>query len=126
MDDTIRDGRGPTIDAGNGPDTTPWSGEVRPADWKGMDDFARGIDGNRLPGTAALAGATLTVDVDRGGRLNLDFVSADRVRWADDGRSGEDWYEAVEVRPGVFFLTLTFAREPLRASALVIDTGRGR
>jgi hypothetical protein len=107
-------------------DVAPWSGQARPDDWKGMDDFARGIDGNRAPRTAALAGTILSVDVDGGGRLDLDFVSTDRVRWTSGDTSGDDWYEAVEVRPGVFFVTLTFAGEPLRASALVIDVGRGR
>ena len=97
-----------------------------PDDWKGMDDFARGIDGNRLPRTASLAGTRHVIEVAGGGRLELDFAEADRVRWAEDGRSGEDWYEEVEVRPGVFFVTRTFAAEPLRAAVLVIDTGRGR
>jgi hypothetical protein len=94
-----------------------------PEDWKGMDDFARGIDGNRLPRTAALAGTSHVID---GGRRELHFATADRVRWSDGGRSAEDWYEAVEVRPGVFFVTLTFAGEPLRAEVVVVDTGRGR
>ncbi|MFI5894511.1 molybdenum cofactor biosynthesis F family protein [Actinoplanes sp. NPDC051513] len=107
-------------------DLAPWSGEARPDGWKGMDDFARGIDGNRIAGTAALTGSSLSVDLDDGDRLDLGFVSADRVRWAGGDRSGDDWYEAVEVRPGVFFVTLTFAGEPLRASVLVVDVNRGR
>jgi hypothetical protein len=100
--------------------------EALPDDWKGMDDFARGIDGNRLPATAALAGTRQVIETDGGGRVGLEFVSADRVRWSEDGRSGEDWYEAVEKRPGVFFVTRTYAGTPLRASVLVIDAGRGR
>jgi len=99
--------------------------EALPDDWKGMDDFARGIDGNRLPATAALAGTRQVIETD-GGRVELEFVSADRVRWTEDGRSGDDWYEAVEKRPGVFFVTRTYAETPLRASVLVIDAGRGR
>src|SRR5690349_6115128 len=106
--------------------TAPLSGEARPDDWKGMDDFARGIDGNRAPSTGALAGTTVGVEVAGGDRLDLDFVTADRVRWTGAGGSGDDWYEAVEVRPGVFFVTLTFGGEPLRASVLVLDLARGR
>src|SRR3954451_21700378 len=90
--------------------------EARPDDWKGMDDFARGIDGNRIPRTAALAGTGHVIDDDGDGRLELDFVTADRVRWTGSDGSGDDWYEAVEVRPGVYFVTLTFAAAPLRAS----------
>ncbi|BCY09346.1 molybdenum cofactor biosynthesis F family protein [Actinoplanes sp. L3-i22] len=96
-----------------------------PHGWKGMDDFAPGIDGNRAARTGVLAGTTL--DVDDGGRLHLEFVSADRLRWSSEQGSGDDdWYEAIEVRPGVFFLTLTFAAEPLRAAVLVVDVPRGR
>lgn len=113
-------------DTMNPADVAPWSGEARPDDWKGMDDFARGIDGNRLPRTAGLAGTNLAVEADGGGRLDLTFVSPDRVRWTGGDRSGDDWYEAVEVRPGVFFLTLTFTGEPRRASVLIVDLGRGR
>jgi hypothetical protein len=97
-----------------------------PEGWKGMDDFALGIDGNRLPTTAALTGTRHTVEVDGGARVELEFVTADRVRWSGDGGPGEDWYEAVEARPGVFFVTRTFGGTPLRASVLVLDTGLGR
>jgi MoaF C-terminal domain/MoaF N-terminal domain len=106
--------------------SAPWSGEARPDDWKGMDDFARGIDGNRAPRTAVLAGTGVSVQADGGGRRDLVFLSADRVRWSDGDRGGEDWYEAIEVRPGVFFVTLTYAEAPLEASVLVVDRGRGR
>ena len=60
--------------------------EALPDDWKGMDDFARGIDGNRLPATAALAGTRQVIETD-GGWVELEFLSADRVRWAEDGRA---------------------------------------
>ena len=102
------------------------SGEAVPADWKGMDDFARGIDGNRLPVTGALAGTALTVTTTDRPPLELRFATADEVAWTSGEDSGTDWYEAVEMRPGVLFLTLTYAAQPLRAVALVVNRNTGR
>ncbi|PYB33854.1 MoaF N-terminal domain-containing protein, partial [Serratia marcescens] len=63
-------------------------------DWKNYDDFARGIDTNRLPGTQEWRGKTLQIAFDNDGEITLRF-SADRQRvlWAWGGESGEDAYE---------------------------------
>ncbi|MFD0634844.1 MoaF C-terminal domain-containing protein [Catenulispora yoronensis] len=96
-----------------------------------MDDFAAGIATNRLPATGDLVGRGLIV-LDRDGTATaLDFTGADRVQWTRttvDGEktSGEDWYEAVAVRPGLFFLQQRFADDVLRAEVTVLDTGSGR
>jgi hypothetical protein len=108
----------------------PLSGEIRPPEWKGMDDFARGIDGNRLPTDDRLTGRTLRIEED-GRQLELQFQSADRVRWrqrgtADRDASGEDWYEHVEMRPGLHYLTVSFAATPLHAEVIVADENTGR
>jgi hypothetical protein len=116
MDQTIADAT---------PDQRVLSGQALPADWKGMDDFARGIDGNRLPATGALAGTALAVEMAGRPRLELRFTAADQVRWTSGPDSGTDWYEAVEMRPGVLFLTLTYAAEPLRAVVLVVNRNTG-
>ena len=107
--------------------TAPLSGEAGPADWKAMDDFAAGIDGNRLPRTAALAGTSLTVVEDGAAPLRLSFEDGETVSWRrDDGTAGSDWYEAVEVRPEVFYLTIGDAAHPLRAAVLVVNRVTGR
>ena len=91
-------------------------------DWKALDDFAAGIDGNRLPSTDALAGTSFGVS----GQLRLDFRTADQVEWqCADGSRGTDWYEAVEVRPDVQYLTITDAAHPLRARVLIVHWGTG-
>lgn len=98
-----------------------------PSEWKAMDDFAAGIDGNRLPRTEALAGASFSIAHAGGGTLHLDVRTGQELFWTDgDGRQGTDWYEAVEVRPGVYFLTVTDAARPLRAVVLVINRNTGR
>lgn len=101
--------------------TLPLSGEIRPPEWKGMDDFAAGIDGNRLPRTDVLAGRALRI-----GELELAFESGDRVEWSRGRRHGSDWYEDVEVRPGVHFLTITYQDEPLAAEVLIVNEHTGR
>lgn len=105
----------------------PLSGEARPAGWKAMDDFAAGIDGNRLPRTAALAGTELTVAEDDAAPLHLSFRDGETVSWRrDDGTAGTDWYEAVEVRPRVHYLTIGDAAHPRRAAVLVVNQATGR
>lgn len=104
----------------------PVSGEAGPPDWKAMDDFAAGIDGNRLPRTEALAGTRL--DVKEGATaVHLQFTSGDRLSWQRGRRQlREAWYEAVEVRPYVHYLTITDPATPMRADVLVINRATGR
>ena len=42
-------------------------------EWRNMEDFAEGIDTNRLPRTEALAGRSITVELADGGTLTIDF-----------------------------------------------------
>jgi hypothetical protein len=94
-----------------------------PSDWKAMDDFAAGIDGNRLPRTDKLAGTELAIT----GQVRMAFRTGEEVEWwAADGTHGSDWYEAVEVRPDVHYLTFTDASQPLRAGVLVVNWRTGR
>ena len=103
------------------------SGEVAPPDWKAMDDFAAGIDGNRIPRTTGLAGTDLTIAEDGAPALTLGFQDGETVAWRRaDGSSGTDWYEAVEVRPDVHYLTVKDQANPLRAKVFVVNHGTGR
>jgi hypothetical protein len=98
-----------------------------PPDWKEMDDFAAGIDGNRLPATDSLDGTTLVLTEQGRTPLTLRFAGADQVEWErGDGSSGTDWYEAVLARPDVVFLTLTDRSRPLCACVLVVNRRTGR
>lgn len=107
--------------------TQPQSGQAVPADWKALDEFAAGIDGNRLPRSDALAGTSLVVVEQGRSPLRLDFRSGDEVSWRrDDGSAGTDWYESVDVRPDVHYLCLTDAARPLQATVLVVNRATGR
>jgi hypothetical protein len=59
--------------------------------------------------------------------LHLDFTGADEVTLRRGrGKPRTAWYEAVEVRPDVLYLTITEPTAPMRADVLVADRGTGR
>ncbi len=79
----------------------------------------------RLPSTSALAGATIALAYDDGEALLLEPGAA-RLTWrTPDGRSGEDPYDAVELRPGIFFVHHASA-DPGIGRSHVIDRPGGR
>ncbi|GAA3129151.1 molybdenum cofactor biosynthesis F family protein [Streptosporangium carneum] len=95
----------------------------RPAGWKNMDDFAAGIDTNRLPVTDVLAGTSLGLTFDDGTTAALSFESAHGVS-VDGGAS--DWYEAIAVREDLFFVNQTHASRPRESTVTVLHTSTGR
>jgi len=78
-------------------------------EWKSYDDFAAGIDTYRKP-NVSLAGTTLEVAFGKGSTLTLSFLDDNTVQWSAAGElvesSATDPYDAVEARPGVFFVNL--------------------
>ena len=99
---------------------------VVPEDWKTMDEFAEGIDGNRLPPTSALSGTGWRIDRAGGTRTDLRFTSADEVEWSTPTDSGTDWYQAIEVSDGVFFVDQTYADRPYTSDVTVAHLASGR
>jgi hypothetical protein len=80
---------------------------------------------NRMPSTGMLTGETITLAYDHGEELTCEFGS-DRLRWrTKDGQSGEDPYDAVELRPDIFFLHHASEGAGIGRSH-VIDRTRGR
>lgn len=92
----------------------------RPNDWKNYEDFAAGIDTNRLPPSTALAGREIRVEFGGAGALSLHFTP-DSVSWADAAGSGTDSCDVVEVGNGTFFLDLAFKSRPKEAQTLILD-----
>ncbi len=86
------------------------------SDWKTVDDFAAGIDGNRLPRTS-LAGARWTVRGDE--PVELSFGES-TVEW--DGREAD--YEAVEGAPGTLFVNHRVADREARVIVADLTTSR--
>lgn len=92
-----------------------------PKDWKTYDQFAYGIDTNRLPASDALAGASHTVTFEDGRVLTLGFAKG-KVTWSDGGANAEDACEVVEVAPSTYFVEIIFASRPTEAETIVINT----
>lgn len=90
-------------------------------DWKSYEDFAAGIDTNRLPVTDALAGQSLLISFPARA-LRLDFASREAVSWSLGRERGSDWYEAIEVAPSTFFVDMTFRARPREALSLILNT----
>jgi len=87
------------------------------------------IMANRLPSTASLAGDTIGLRFDDGSTMSM-VLSATEVRWSVSrvdaaGLNAEDRYDAVEIRPGIFFVDFAL-RDGSRAFSHVIDRERGR
>ncbi len=93
-----------------------------PDDWKQYEDFAVGIDTNRLPSTQDLAGRTfeLTFGAER---LRLGFQSSGRVLWDEAPEpQGEVRYDAVRVAPSTYFIDMTFSSTPREALTVIMNT----
>lgn len=114
-------------------ETGPTLREESP-EWLNMDDFAAGIDTNRIPGTHHLAGTTIVIEGEDG-RLSLEFADqtlawdATGFAWAG---TGVDEYEEVPVGDGAYWVdfslgerrveTVTVALNPARGWALVVHS----
>jgi len=101
------------------------SRQQRPQDWKNYEDFADGIDTNRLPPSTALAGRDIKVDLSGGERLGLSFA-ADRVTWSDSAGAGTDSCDVVEVGPDIYFADIAFSSRPTEALTLILDLATRR
>ncbi len=95
-------------------------------EWRTYDEFAAGIDTYRLP-NIDLDGTSLTLALDDGETLALDFASstgsgAGLVTWSGLGASGTDPYDAVAVRDDVVFVNLPLASREREALTVVYST----
>lgn len=96
-----------------------------PKDWKTYDQFAYGIDTNRLPATTALAGSSHKISFADGRKLELTFLE-DKVQWSDGKDSSTDTVELIEVAPDTFFVEIIFADRPTEAETLILNVSSRR
>lgn len=99
--------------------------QQNPKDWKTYDQFAYGIDTNRLPLTQALDGSSHTILFYDGRTLSLAF-SGESVEWSDGGQSGNDRVEVVAVAPDTYFIEIAYSSKPLEAETVIINTATRR
>lgn len=98
-------------------------------EWKTYDDFAAGIDTYRKP-NANLAGTHLVVSFGLDSSLEAHFVDDAHVTWKAAGELVEsgatDPYDAVEVRPGVFFVNFPLTSRDREALTVVFTRATNR
>ena len=99
--------------------------QQNPKDWKTYDQFAYGIDTNRLPPTSALDGTSHGVTFEDGRKLDLAFSSGE-VQWSDGAGSGTDKSEVIEVAPSTYFIEIVFGSRPRESETLILNTATGR
>ena len=84
-------------------------------DWPTIQEMADGFTEHRIPGTSALAGRTICLDFENGDIVRYEFVdekilSREVLRGAIAAGAGAcktcEAYEAYEVRPGIFFVSI--------------------
>lgn len=99
--------------------------QQNPKDWRTYDQFAYGIDTNRLPATDALSGSFHTITFDDGRRLELSFTKG-TVNWFDGHDRAQDSAEVIEVAENTFFIEIIFAARPKEAETIILNTVKGR
>ncbi|MBB4237961.1 MoaF C-terminal domain-containing protein [Rhizobium esperanzae] len=91
-----------------------------PKDWKTYDEFAYGIDTNRLPATDALAGSSHKIGFADGRSLELAFAKGE-VQWSDGKDGATDKAEVIEVAPKTYFVEVVFAGRSREAETLILN-----
>jgi len=91
-----------------------------PKDWKTYDQFAYGIDTNRLPATEALAGSSHMISFKDGRTLELAFAMGE-VKWSEGKEKATDRAEVIEVAPKTYFVEIVFAGRPKEAETMILN-----
>lgn len=73
-----------------------------PGEWKNMEDFSAGIDGNRLPPTRDLEGQKVEF-VSDAATLTMEFAAED-LSWSFRGEAGKAAYEAIQVDDDTYYI----------------------
>jgi hypothetical protein len=95
----------------------------KPADWKNYEDFAAGIDANRLPCTNELSGKKFVIILSNGQKLTYHFNNEDNMAWEESQDWGNGNYEAVVVAPDTYFIDMTHKKTKIRdARTLIVNT----
>ncbi len=99
--------------------------QERPQDWKNYEDFAAGIDTNRLPPSTALTDRKVRVTFAHRAPLVLAFA-AGQVTWSDSDGAGTDSCDVVEVGAATYFVDIAFVSRPKEALTLILDLATRR
>lgn len=93
-------------------------------DWKNYDDFAKGIDTNRLPNTQDWLAKEIAIEYAGGHVMTLQFKPGDEsfVSWNYQGEQGCDPYEEVRTSENHYFFDIQFAEKPNESLTLILNS----
>lgn len=97
-----------------------------PEEWKDYDEFAAGIDTNRLPHSEALIGRTLEIELNSGRAFSVSVTGKHAASVTEGGAATNEWCEVVEVADDTYFIDLTFASSDKLAETLMVNTRTSR
>jgi len=93
-----------------------------PKEWKNMEDFSAGIDGNRLPATKELGGNKFVFNSEAGDQIVFDLLNADDCAWSFKGLSGTAPYEAINVQQDTYYVDLVINSTEGKTLTLFVNT----
>lgn len=86
------------------------------------DYLEEGFDEHRLPLTEALTGKKLELYLEDNTKLFIDFKSASQLEWRKLNESPKvEQYQAIAVRPDIFFVDWVYHEDPDQSTSLVVD-----
>ncbi len=91
-----------------------------PKEWKNMEDFSAGIDGNRLPATHELVGQKFVFKGDDGTSASLDLRQED-CDWTFAGRQGKAKYEEILLCEDTYYLDLVSNQELGETLTMIVN-----
>jgi len=100
--------------------------DVDTSDWKSYEEFASGIDTNRLPTTDALTGRTLEATLEDGTALEYRFEGSSQVTVRGGAHAeGSGWCEVVELGAETFFVDTFLDAQPRSSLTLIANMSSG-
>jgi hypothetical protein len=81
-----------------------------PSEWKNMEDFSSGIDGNRLPATHELVGRKFAFKGEDGTTCAVDLGDKS-CKWEFGGKSGTADYEEIRLCDDTYYIDLVSNKE---------------
>lgn len=98
--------------------------------WKNYDDFAKGIDTNRLPNTQDWLDKTITIEYSDGGIMELQFVQGEQshllVNWQYNDEYGCDPCEEVCTSKDHYFFDIQFTDKQNESLTLILNIATRR
>ncbi|MFC0227979.1 MoaF C-terminal domain-containing protein [Serratia aquatilis] len=98
--------------------------------WKNYDDFAEGIDTNRLPNTQDWLTQEVAIEYADGFVMALQFIQGNQnqtlVNWRYKGEQGCDPYEEVCTSEDHYFFDIQFSDMPNESLTLILNSATRR